>query len=675
MPIWRRALSFVLPSLVAAVLAAVAAGLIEGAQATYTLFQALAAAGFFAGVAVPLIFGVSLAFRGLWIAWGVGDLVERSTTDTGGAPAVAAWITYALFSMWFITAVAFNAVRLILARTSAHTTVALGTAGFVLFALGVLIVLSRPASRGLRWVYGTLDAVIARKLGRSLIKPRYLGYLTLVAITALVYGGWRVSVRPRIGHLDVTFVYYLALMTVIAGAVQLLWKRINTRRIVATAVTAVTLATGVVILGSAVYARYAKPYAMLEVWGNTQLAGGAIDALFDIQSLRGELRLGEFAPVERSDAPRYNIVFVSIDTVRADRTAPYGGKVSMPTLGRMGRDGAVFEWAFSPGNVTRRSLPSMALGITPNRVRGRVAGWALRLDPRHVLLAERFRAAGYETAGFFCCEAQFGPRHRLGLIRGIDELTIEYEGAPLTEQAVEWFENRDWSTPTFTWIHYIEPHLWEKHYPSKKHGKSLFTRYDKSLRASDAFLAELMKVLGSDERAKDTIVVVTADHGEGLGDHGFRNHSTTLYNAQVRVPLVIVGPSVDRQRIRQPVGLVDLPPTLLDLAGFEPPTMPQMDGTSLAPILRGERKPKSDGGEAYSVMVKDRSVGKSERALVVGRYKLIERDGTDKVELYDIVADPDEKRNIAGVESKAEVLAKMRERMKIRRELDAIYPF
>jgi arylsulfatase A-like enzyme len=675
MPIWRRALSFVLPSLVAAVLAAASAGLIEGAQATYTLFQALAAAGFFAGVAVPLVFGVSLAVRGVWIAWGVDDLIERSTEDTGGAPGIVAWITYALFSLWFVTAVTFNAVRLILIKTSAHTTVALGSAGIVLFAVGVLVLLSRPGTRLLAWVYRKLDAVIARKLGRSIMKPRYIAYQTLIALVALAYGGWRVSVRPRIGHLDVTFVYYLAFMTVVAGAVQLAWTRIAARKIVATAVTAFVLIAGTLVVGSAAYARYAKPYAMLEVWGNTQLAGGAIDTLFDIQSLRGELRLGEFAPVEREGAPRYNVIFVSIDTVRADRTTPYGGKVAMPALGKMGKNGAVFEWAFSPGNVTRRSLPTMALGISPNRVRGRVAGWALRLDPRHVLLAERFRAAGYETAGFFCCEAQFGPRHRLGLIRGLDELTIEYEGAPLTEQAVEWFENRDWDTPTFTWIHYIEPHLWEKHYPSKKHGKSLFTRYDKSLRASDAFLAELMKVLASDERAKDTIVVVTADHGEGLGDHGFRNHSTTLYNAQIRVPLVVVGPGIDKQRIRQPVGLVDLPPTLLDLAGFEPPTMPDMDGTSVAPILRGERKGKAEGGEAYAVMVEDRSVDKSHRALIVGRYKLIERDGTDKVELYDIVSDPDEKRNIAGVESKAEVLEQMRERMKIRRELDAIYPF
>ena len=675
MPAWRRASSFLLPSLVAAVLAAVVAGLAEGARATYTPLQALASAGFFCLIAIPLVLVVSLATRGLWLAWRIDELTEEHTEESGGSPVIAAWIAYALFALWFLAAVTFNTVRLIMFKTTGNTTVALGTACVVIFTAGLLVVVSRPSARLIGAGFRRLDGFSSRKLGRSVVRPRYLAYLTVAVLGALIYGGWRISVKPRVGHLDVTFVYYAVLMALLAAGVQLAWRRITARKVIATGLTAAVLVSGALAIGAAMYARYARPYAMLEVWGNARLAGEAIDALFDIQSLRGDLRLGEFKPVAREGAPRYNVVIVSIDTVRADRTAPYGGTVAMPALAQLGKEGAVFEWAFSPGNVTRRSLPSLALGISPNRVRGRVAGWALRLDPRHVLLAERFRAAGYETAGFFCCAAQFAPRHRLGLIRGIDELTIEYDGGPLTELAVEWLEHRDWDTPLFMWLHYIEPHLWEKQYPSKQHGKSLFTRYDKSLRASDEFLAELMKILRTDERKMDTIIVVTADHGEGLGDHGFRNHSTTMYNAQIRVPLVIVAPGVDSMRVRQPVGLVDLAPTLMDLAGFVAPTMPQMDGTSMAPILRGEQKPASDGGEAYAVQVADRSVPDSHRALVIGRYKLIERDDNDEPELYDIVTDPDEKRNIAGVESKAQVLEQMRARMKIRRELDSIYPF
>src|SRR5690606_38920534 len=110
---------------------------------------------------------------------------------------------------------------------------------------------------------------------------------------------------------------------------------------------------------------------------------------------------------------------ITIDTVRADATPPYGGSAEMPALAALGERGAVFSWAFAPSNVTRRSIPSMVIGLAPNRIRGRVVGWALRVDPRHVLLAERLRAGGYETAGFMCCAGFWSPEVRTGLQRGL----------------------------------------------------------------------------------------------------------------------------------------------------------------------------------------------------------------------------------------------------------------
>ena len=98
----------------------------------------------------------------------------------------------------------------------------------------------------------------------------------------------------------------------------------------------------------------------------------------------------------------------------------------------------------------------------------------------------------------------------------------------------------------------------------------------------------------------------------------------SLYNSEIRVPLVIAGPGIRPRRIQRTVGLHDLAPTLLDLAGFVPPGMPAMDGASVAPVLFGTAP--DQGGEAYAAMVEDRSVSTAQRALVVGNYKIIQRD-------------------------------------------------
>ena len=154
---------------------------------------------------------------------------------------------------------------------------------------------------------------------------------------------------------------------------------------------------------------------------------------------------------------------------------------------------------------------------------------------------------------------------------------------------------------------------------------------------------------------------MTSDHGEGLGEHGHAHHASDLYSSQTHVPLVVTGPGIATRRVRETVSLTSLAPTLLELAGFEPPGMPAMDGVSLAPLLTGARAEIPDGGEAYLVMVKDRSVARTQRALVLGKWKIItDADGTlASAELYDVRADRDELNNLATRESA--VLTRMHE--------------
>jgi arylsulfatase A-like enzyme len=152
------------------------------------------------------------------------------------------------------------------------------------------------------------------------------------------------------------------------------------------------------------------------------------------------------------------------------------------------------------------------------------------------------------------------------------------------------------------------------------------------------------------------IVIVTADHGEALGDHGQPYHSTDLYNSQIHVPFVVAGPGIKPGRIAETVSLTDLTPTVLELAGFVPPQGRDIDGRSLADMLWGKRAPDPQGGVAFAAMIRDRSNPGGLSAVVDGPWKLIE--GKGKSEVYDIAKDPREQNNL--VLSRAPMIDKLR---------------
>jgi arylsulfatase A-like enzyme len=157
----------------------------------------------------------------------------------------------------------------------------------------------------------------------------------------------------------------------------------------------------------------------------------------------------------------------------------------------------------------------------------------------------------------------------------------------------------------------------------------------------------LLAVIGAfAERPADRapILIVTADHGEGLGDHGAPFHSTDLYNSNLHVPFVLAGPGIRTQRVPEAVSLTDLTPTLIELAGFAPPAGPEIDGRSLAELADGRRAGDPDGGVAFAAMIKDRSNPGGITALVRGGWKLI--DNGTSLELYDLRVDFDERTNV-----------------------------
>jgi len=666
-----------LPALIAACAATGLAGLLDGLINTYTVLQAFATAGFVSMVALPAGFAIAIVAHWLWNAWALRDDATRLTVGTGGVPRLAAWLFCCFVGLGLLAVISLEIVQsLVYKNDDFEVIAALYTAMMVVLTLAALAA-ALPAVNAMTRVMTSLDAWLHDLLGRSLMTPALLVVETIATTAALLAVIWFAAIEPRIGFLDLTPYIYLALWLSALMALMAIWPTLRRNSRATIAVVTIALGIGASSLSAAYYVRHKKPYAMLEVWGNTTWGGAAIDYVYNIQTLRRSLNLKGIKPKERPGAKHPNVVLITIDTVRADRTPPYGGVAKMPSFAKLAKEGAVFEWAFSPGNVTRRSLPSIVTGLSPHRVRGRIAGWALRMDPRHITLAERFRAAGYDTAGFLSPGSQFHPDHRLGLIRGLDYLhhTNEMSTKPkgdLGALARDWLQERpDKHKPYFIWIHFIDPHLWDVTYRQAKFGRDMRVRYDRTLADVDASLTKLMSVMWTRQMKKNTIVAVSADHGEGLGDRGQRFHSTNLLNSQIRVPLIISGAGIKPRRIRQSTGLVDLAATLLDLAGYVPPGMPQMDGTSLSGIVLGTRP--EGKGEAYSAMVRDRSVRYGVRSLVWGRYKLIEYESNKSDALYDIRVDKTERRNLAL--HQRPLLKQLKERMKARRAVDAIAPF
>jgi arylsulfatase A-like enzyme len=321
----------------------------------------------------------------------------------------------------------------------------------------------------------------------------------------------------------------------------------------------------------------------------------------------------------------------------------------MPALHELAERGAVFERAYAPSNVTRRSIPAMMIGVHANRVRGRVVGWALRVDPRHVLLAERLRAGGYDTAGFMCCGSFWGPEARTGLGRGLDHLEIDGDGPRLAQRARAWLEARERAPgrrPLFLWMHLIEPHNWANGVPDTLADAERRKAYDRSLTRADALLPTVLGAFSGRPADRAPIAIVTADHGEALGDHGVPYHATDLYNSNLHVPLVLAGPGIRVGRVPEAVSLTDLVPTMLELAGFEPLPAAEVDGRSLADLASGRRAGDPAAGLAFAAMIKDRSNPGGVTALVRGDWKLIE--SAAGLELYDVRTDFGERVNAIG---------------------------
>jgi arylsulfatase A-like enzyme/Tfp pilus assembly protein PilF len=356
------------------------------------------------------------------------------------------------------------------------------------------------------------------------------------------------------------------------------------------------------------------------------------------------------AGCDRREAGRFpnaSLLLVSIDTLRADRLPAYGYAAgSTPHLDALAREGIVFEDAYSHCPLTLPAHASMFTGLLPPRhgVRDN-AGFAL--DPARRTLAERLRKAGWATGA---AVSSYVMRRATGIGHGFDfyddQVPVDTGSAPGQQQrdgaaAVEgiatWIEAGG-GRPFFAFAHLYEPHA--PYTPPPSH-RGHAHPYDGEVSYADELVGRLIGRMRTSGVLERTVVVVTSDHGEGLGDHGESEHGLFVYRESVRVPWILRLPEGRRAgtRVSGLVAQVDLPATLLDLLG-EPAD--GMDGTSQRAALdTGHAEPRP----VYSETLFPRyHFGWSElRAVSEDRLRYID---APRPELYDVRDDPRETRNL-----------------------------
>lgn len=346
--------------------------------------------------------------------------------------------------------------------------------------------------------------------------------------------------------------------------------------------------------------------------------------------------------------PRPNVLLVTIDTLRADRLGCYGrATAETPAIDGLAQGGLRFRHAYTPVPLTLPAHATMLTGLEP-AAHGLLDNGMVADELGAPTLAERLSAAGYDTAAFIAA-------HVLNRVFGLDRGFAVYDDGPpeaddgegffhgvadgrgRVDAALAWLR-RPRPGAFFLWVHLFDAHA--PHVAPEGFGARFADVYDGEIAYVDTQVARLLRALDTMGVADRTLVVLTSDHGEALGEHGEQTHGILLHDATLHVPLVLrlpgrvpAGAVSDRV-----VGLADLAPTVLGLAGLPPND--RVHGVSLL------AEPKTERALWAASEYPARQFGWARlRALRAGGLKYVE---APRPELYDLARDPGELRNLAG---------------------------
>jgi len=298
------------------------------------------------------------------------------------------------------------------------------------------------------------------------------------------------------------------------------------------------------------------------------------------------------------DVSELNILFITLDTTRADHLGCYGyNRVETPNIDRLAETGILFKNAICQAPLTLPSHSSIFTGTYPFYHGVRDNG-GFYLEPDKITLAEVLKENGMATSAFI---GAFVLDSRWGLDQGIDYYydnfdfakykrisldSVQREGGEVIEAFFEWFE-KNYQKKFFSWIHFYDPHIpYEPPEPYQtRYSKRPWGLYDGEIAYVDELIGKVLDKLSERDVLEKTLIVIVGDHGESLGQHEENLHGFFIYDASISVPLIIHFPSskLGGKKINECVETIDIMPTLLQILGL--PLPHEVQGKSLLPFI------------------------------------------------------------------------------------------
>ncbi|HEX7150614.1 MAG TPA: sulfatase-like hydrolase/transferase [Thermoanaerobaculia bacterium] len=356
-------------------------------------------------------------------------------------------------------------------------------------------------------------------------------------------------------------------------------------------------------------------------------------------------------PVDTHVTPNAPVILISIDTLRADHLPAYGYKgIATPALDGFRRDAILYRNAYAHCPMTLPSHVSMLTGLLPPE-HGVRDNAGFRFDgTKHATLPELLKQRGYATGAAVSSFVLRGETGLGPLFEAYDDAIDPPPGAAfreyardgnVTEQLAEQWLAQHAAKPFFYFFHIYEPHV---PYDSGS--------YDGDIVAADAIVGKLLAFLKAKQLYDGALIVITSDHGEGLGDHGEEQHSILVYREAIHVPLLVKLPKNAQANTTNDASaaLADIFPTVLEVTGADAP--PRANAVSLLAL------PPSRAIYAESLYPLYHFGWSELRTVVDERWQFIE---APRPELYDVIADPREKRDVATTERRT--VAAMRQQL------------
>lgn len=345
----------------------------------------------------------------------------------------------------------------------------------------------------------------------------------------------------------------------------------------------------------------------------------------------------------------FNFLLITIDTLRPDRLSCYSSAhLKTPIIDSLSEKGILFTKAFAHTSTTLPSHANILLGTTP-LYHGVHDNATFIVKEKFLTIAEHLKNHGYSTGAFvgaYLLDSRFGLNQGFNIYdddckgqRSQKLSSIERKAEAVVDNALNWLKGQ--ITPWFLWIHCFDPHdPYEPPEPFK-------TQYEKDPYSGevayvDFVLGRLFSYMRENDFFDETLIVFTADHGESLEQHGERTHGYFAYNSSIWVPLVISIPGMKSGKVNQQVSHIDIFPTVCDVLHIERP--PFLQGISLIPAARGKKMMRRS--IYFESMYPYYSRGWAPlKGFIYGREKFID---SPLPELYDLDADFDELKNLAG---------------------------